>query len=73
MDKPTLTVIAGCNGSGKSSFSKALTSSSIIPYDYDKIYLEKYNSLIPTELRDVMAHNMAKSHFENCIDKVIES
>tara|TARA_B110000305_G_scaffold177411_1_gene196423 strand:- start:852 stop:1055 length:204 start_codon:yes stop_codon:yes gene_type:complete len=56
MDKPTLLVIAGCNGSGKSSFSKAFTKNGT-PFDYDKIHLQKYNSLIPNDLRDQMAHN----------------
>ena len=51
MDKPTLLVIAGCNGSSKSSFSKAFTKNGT-PFDYDKIHLQKYNSLIPNDLRD---------------------
>lgn len=70
MAKPTLTVIAGCNGSGKSSYSHAITENSI-PYDYDKVYLEKYNGLIDNELRDVMAHNIARADFENQIDSAI--
>jgi predicted ABC-type ATPase len=30
MESPTLTVIGGCNGAGKSSFSKAITYSNYL-------------------------------------------
>lgn len=73
MTKPTLLVIAGCNGSGKSSFSIDLSPSEITPYDYDKVYKEKYEALIPNELRDVMAHNLAKEHFQSAIHSAIEN
>lgn len=59
MHKPTLLVIAGCNGSGKSSFSKALTPDNNSAYDYDLVFLDKYNSLIDNELKDRMAHNLS--------------
>ena len=59
MHKPILLVIAGCNGSGKSSFSRALTPDNNPAYDYDLVFLNKYNSLIDTELKDRMAHNMS--------------
>lgn len=71
MDKPTLLVIAGCNGSGKSSFSKALSPNNTVVFDYDKVYLEKYNSLIESELRDRMAHNMSRDELEKSIAKAI--
>lgn len=71
MAKPTLLIIAGCNGSGKSSFSKAFTEKGLIPYDYDKVFKEKYESLIPTDFRDVMAHNMAKTDLKSKIENAI--
>ncbi|NIJ46605.1 putative ABC-type ATPase [Wenyingzhuangia heitensis] len=73
MDKPKLLVIAGCNGSGKSSFSKAFTEQNIIPYDYDKVYKQKYESLIETEFRDRMAHNLARKDLENTIKYSIDN
>ncbi len=73
MHKPKLLVIAGCNGSGKSSFSKAFTDGVLIPYDYDKIFKEKYDSLIPTEYRDTMAHNIARKDLEERIQKAIDN
>lgn len=57
--KPILLVIAGCNGSGKSSFSKMLAPSGLIPFDYDLYYLNFYKSLSDSDLREEMAHNMA--------------
>lgn len=71
MDKPKLLIIAGCNGSGKSSFSKAFTEGEVKPYDYDKVYKEKYESLIDTEFRDRMAHNLAKKDLEDTIKSSI--
>lgn len=72
MDKPTLLIIAGCNGSGKSSFSKAFTDKKLTPYDYDKVYKSKYQSLIETEFRDKMAHNLARKDLEQTIKTSIE-
>lgn len=73
MDNPVLTVIAGCNGAGKSSFSKAITSNKILSFDYDKVYLEKYNSLIDSDIRDVMAHNLARQILEDSINMSIQN
>ena len=65
MHKPRLLVIAGCNGSGKSSFSKYLVpSTDTIPFDYDSHshYLTRYSELMEFDLKDRMAHNMAWEH-----------
>jgi predicted ABC-type ATPase len=71
MRTPILTVIGGCNGAGKSSFSRAITSNSISSFDYDKVYLEKYKSLIDSDIRDLMAHNIDRQILEDSIDKAI--
>lgn len=71
MSDPTLLVIAGCNGSGKSSFSKALFLNNSLPYDYDQVYLEVYNSLRDSELRDRMAHNLSSEHLRKDIEAAI--
>lgn len=73
MIKPTLTVIAGCNGSGKSSFSKALTSEKTPSFDYDKVYLEKYNVLHDSDIREVMAHNKARQVLEESIEHSLQN
>ena len=73
MNNSTLLVIAGCNVSGKSSFSHALTNHKVIPFDYDKNFLSIYNSLQDFELRDKMAHNKTRELLENKIDSAIKT
>ncbi len=72
MHKPTLLIIAGCNGSGKSSFSRALTSNNTSAYDYDIIFLKNYDSLIDTEFRDRMAHNITMDDLKSKIETSIK-
>ena len=72
MHKPTLLVIAGCNGSGKSSFSKALTPDNNSAYDYDLVFLDKYNSLIDNELKNRMAHNLSTEDLKKNIETSIK-
>ncbi len=68
---PVLYVVAGCNGAGKSSFSKAVVNDKIIPFDYDKHYLKIYKSLPDSELRDRIAHNLARDLLEKSIQQSI--
>ncbi|MCH6201991.1 zeta toxin family protein [Aquiflexum sp. LQ15W] len=73
MSNPELLVIAGCNGSGKSSFSKALVPGNIVPFDYDFYFLKFYQSLIPTDFQDEMAHNMAFQELEKQVQSAISN
>lgn len=72
MSKPALLVVGGCNGSGKSSFSKLLASTDFEPFDYDYQYLKHYHSLIDSDFRDLMAHNMAYATLEEKVSTAIE-
>jgi len=72
MNKPKLLIIAGCNGAGKSSFSKAFTRKDSLPYDYDKVFKSKYENLIDSDFRDTMAHNLSKTDLKSSIKKSIE-
>lgn len=72
MNKPTLLVVAGCNGSGKPSFSHALTNPEVIPFDYDKNFLRIYNSLEDFELGDQKAHNKTRELLESKIHSAIK-
>ncbi|WP_186758770.1 ATP-binding cassette domain-containing protein [Echinicola salinicaeni] len=69
---PQLLVIAGCNGAGKSSFSQVLSPDAVEVFDYDKHYLGIYQSLIPTEFQETMAHNMAFGELEKQIQEAID-
>jgi len=71
--RPTLYVIAGCNGAGKSSYSNAITHDNLIPFDYDLHYLKFYKSLDDSELRDRIAHNLARKLLETNIQKSISN
>ena len=64
MSKPVLLIIAGCNGAGKSSFSKLLAENDFEPFDYDYFFLKFYHSLPDSELRDKMAHHLAFEELE---------
>lgn len=73
MHKPRLLVIAGCNGSGKSSFSRSLVpSESIIPFDYDFHFLSRYKSLLEIDIKEQMAHNLASSDLTTEIEEAWE-
>jgi predicted ABC-type ATPase len=71
MDKPILTVVAGCNGSGKSSFSSALTPSDTPVFDYDKVFLSFYHMESDSEIRDRICHNKARQLLEDQINSSI--
>lgn len=74
MHKPRLLVIAGCNGSGKSSFSRSLVpSNSIIPFDYDSHFLSRYRALLDIDIKEQMAHNLASSDLTNEIEAAWEN
>ncbi len=63
-----LTITAGCNGIGKSTYAKTFLLPHITSFDYDKKYLENYNSLPDSELRDKFAKNKTTKEFEAAID-----
>ncbi|WP_286972131.1 zeta toxin family protein [Flavobacterium sp. UBA4854] len=71
MSKPVLTVIAGCNGSGKSTFSKVLSPEKFTPFDYDFYFLKFYNSLFDSDIREEMAHSLAFNELEHQIKTAI--
>lgn len=72
MQSPYLIVIAGCNGSGKSTFSKVY-SNDTVPFDYDKRFMENYNSLIDSEFRDIMARNQTTQDLESSIRRAFSN
>jgi len=73
MSRPILLVIAGCNGSGKSTFSKKLGAGNFDPFDYDLNYLKNYSSLHDMDIKDLMAHNMTWRQLEEKVEGAINS
>ena len=71
MFEPTLLVVAGCNGAGKSSYSRSIVSSKFVPFDYDFHFLKFYESLFDSDIREEMAHNLAFAEFENQINAAL--
>lgn len=71
MQTPTLTIIAGCNGSGKSTFSNTYVKTK--PFDYDKRYLEIYNSLLDSELREKFAKDKTTKEFESMFNHALSN
>lgn len=70
---PNLIVIAGCNGSGKSTFSQSLLPDGLNSFDFDKIFLEYYHNLSDSELREEMARNLASDDFKKSIELAIKT
>ena len=70
---PDLTVIAGCNGAGKSTFASSFLPEGLTSFDYDRIFLENYDSLPDSELREHFARNQTSQYFEASIDKALKS
>jgi predicted ABC-type ATPase len=66
---PDLTIIAGCNGAGKSTFSSSFLPEGLTSFDYDRLFLENYNSLPDSELRETFAKNQTTKDFELAIEK----
>jgi predicted ABC-type ATPase len=66
LQHPHLTIIAGCNGAGKSTYSASLVKGGD-PFDYDKRYLEIYQSLRDSEFREQFALNQVTEELNNKI------
>jgi predicted ABC-type ATPase len=71
MPKPILLVVAGCNGSGKSTFSNRLGEGQFDPFDYDFHFLKNYSKLLDIDIKDKMAHNMTRNELELQVNNAI--
>lgn len=66
---PVLIIIAGCNGSGKSSYSLDITNNPHYPieinhFDGDKVFKEEYEKLDDSEYREQYAKKYVADKFE---------
>lgn len=69
---PELIIIAGCNGAGKSTFASSFISENISSFDYDKLYLEYYNSLPDSEFREKIAKDKTTKEFEQAVKSSLD-
>ena len=72
MHNPHLIIIAGCNGSGKSTFSSALVKE-VIPFDYDKRFLEVYSSLNDSEFKEQIVLNQVTDELNELVSSSINN
>ena len=73
MSKENLIVIAGCNGSGKSTFGNLLISEDMVIFDADKRKKEIYDGFsFDFELRDEMSWNQTQQEFEKFVFEALE-
>jgi len=70
---PELIIIAGCNGAGKSTFASSFLPEGLSSFDYDRLYIENYNSLPDSELRDLFAKNKTAKDFELSVEKSLST
>jgi predicted ABC-type ATPase len=73
MSRPSLLVIAGCNGSGKSTFAIPLAGKKYDPFDYDVCKANHYHDIPEFSHREEMADNRAWAEFENKIELALKS
>ena len=69
---PDLTIIAGCNGAGKSTYALSFLPDGQISFDYDKVFLTYYRALPDSELRDTIAKNKTTDDFESAIKHALD-
>lgn len=70
---PDLIIIAGCNGAGKSTFASSFLPEGLTSFDYDRLFLENYNSLPDSELREKFARDKTTKDFENAVEKSLSN
>ena len=70
---PDLIIIAGCNGAGKSTFATSFLPEGLTSFDYDRLFLENYNRLPDSELREEFARNQTTQDFELSIDRALSN
>lgn len=70
---PKLTIIAGCNGAGKSTYASSFLPDNLISFDYDKLFLKNYNLLTVSEYRDKFAKRKTSEEFEQAIQESLNN
>jgi len=69
---PELTIIAGCNGAGKSTFAPSFLLDEQTSFDYDKLFIGNYSKLPDSELREIFAKDQTTAAFEFAIEDALK-
>lgn len=72
MQRPHLILFAGCNGAGKSTYSSSIVEN-VVPFDYDKRFIEIYQSMQDSELREQFALDKTTSEINHLIETAFET
>ena len=74
MYKPSLFVIAGCNGAGKSTFSRTFLPEGVLPFDADFTKKQIYDAFtFDFELRELMSWNKTCAQLETEVAVAIDN
>lgn len=65
---PDLTIIAGCNGAGKSTYASTFLPDGVTSFDYDKLYLDIYRNMPDSEFREKIAKDQTTKNFELSVE-----
>jgi len=65
---PDLTIIAGCNGAGKSTYASTFLPDGVTSFDYDKLYLDIYRNMTDSEFREKIAKDQTTKNFELSVE-----
>lgn len=68
-----LTIIAGCNGAGKSTFAPSFLPEGLISFDYDRLFLDHYNQLPDSEYREEFSRNKTTEEFEKAVEEALNN
>jgi predicted ABC-type ATPase len=72
LQQPHLIIIAGCNGAGKSTYSNSIVEP-IIPFDYDKRFLQIAETLPDSELKEEIARNKTTDELTTLIENAFQN
>ena len=72
MQRPHLILFAGCNGAGKSTYSSSIVEN-VVPFDYDKRFIEIYQSMQDSQLREQFALDKTTSEINHLIETAFET
>ena len=67
MQRPHLIIVAGCNGAGKLTYSSSIVEN-VVPFDYDKRFIEIYQSMQDSELREQFALDKTTSEINHLVE-----